>query len=148
MQRLRWSASWSRTSGWKQFGRRAWQSMLRRWCQNFPKQCGHGLQVEWWVYYQVVRMWRATEVLSRRSGKKKSPKEWWRCHDWDNDKLLNGNNNLELFKEVVKLIHRNRCKTALWRKAAAVELSHVCDQGFPWPNARKLKCAACHKACV
>ena len=34
------------TFGEKQFGRRAWQSMLRRWCQNFPKQRSHGLQVE------------------------------------------------------------------------------------------------------
>ena len=28
----------------------------------------------------------------------------------------------------VKFIHRNRCKTALRRKAPAVELSHVYDQ--------------------
>ena len=50
MRRSRWSASWSRLSGRKQFDRRALQSMLRRWCQNFPKQRNHGLQVECWVY--------------------------------------------------------------------------------------------------
>ena len=31
----------------------------------------------------------------------------------DNVKLLNDVNNLELFNEAVKLIHRNRWKTAL-----------------------------------
>ena len=41
--------------GRKQFGRRAWQSMLRRWCQYFPNQRNHGLQVEWREYYQAVR---------------------------------------------------------------------------------------------
>ena len=49
----------------------------------------------------------------------------------DNAKLLNGVNKLELFNEAVKLIHRNRCKTALRRKAAAVELSHVYEQKVP-----------------
>ena len=49
----------------------------------------------------------------------------------DNAKLLNDDNNLELFKEVVKLIHRNRCKTALRRKAPAVELLHVYGQEVP-----------------
>ena len=34
----------------------------------------------------------------------------------------------ELFKEAVKLIHRNRCKTALRRKALAVELLRVYEQ--------------------
>ena len=32
---------------------------------------------------------------------------------WDNVELFNDDNNLELFEEAVKLIHRNRCKTAL-----------------------------------
>ena len=45
------------------------------------------------------------DAQSRRSGDV--------SHDWDNVKLLNDDNNLELFKEAVKLIHRNRCKTAL-----------------------------------
>ena len=64
-----------------------------------------------------------------------------------NAKLLNDDNNLELFKEAVKLIHRNRCKTALRRKAPAVELLHVYDQEkFHDPNAKKSKWAACHKA--
>ena len=49
----------------------------------------------------------------------------------DNAKLFNVDNNLELFKEAVKLIHRNRCKTALRRKATAVELLHVYDQEVP-----------------
>ena len=49
----------------------------------------------------------------------------------DNAKLLNDDNNLELFKEAVKLIHRNTCKTALRRKAPAVELSRVYDQEVP-----------------
>ena len=40
-------------------------------------------------------------------------------------------NNLELFKEAVKLIHRYWCKTALRRKAPAVELLHVYDQEVP-----------------
>ena len=40
----------------------------------------------------------------------------------DNAKLFNVDSNLELFKEAVKLIHRNRCITALRRKAPAVEL--------------------------
>ena len=31
----------------------------------------------------------------------------------DNAKLFNNDSNLELFKEAVKLIHRNRCITAL-----------------------------------
>ena len=30
---------------------------------------------------------------------------------WDNVELLNDGYNLECFKEAVKLIHRNRCKT-------------------------------------
>ena len=38
----------------------------------------------------------------------------------DNVKLLNDDNSLELSKEAVKLIRRNRCKTALRRKAPAV----------------------------
>ena len=33
----------------------------------------------------------------------------------DNDKLLNGDNNLELFKEVMKLIHRNDEKPRQWK---------------------------------
>ena len=33
-----------------------------------------------------------------------------------------------------KFIHKNRCKTALWQKAPAVELSHVYDQEVPWPK--------------
>ena len=45
--------------------------------------------------------------------------------------MFNDGNNLELFKEAVKLILRNRCKTALRRKAPAVELSHVYDQEVP-----------------
>ena len=49
----------------------------------------------------------------------------------DNAKLFNVDNNLELFKEAVKLIHRNRCKTAVRRKAPAVELLHVYDQEVP-----------------
>ena len=48
-----------------------------------------------------------------------------------NAKLLNDDNNLELFKEAVKLIHRNRCKTALRRKAPAVELLRVYGQEVP-----------------
>ena len=44
----------------------------------------------------------------------------------DHAKLFNDDNNLELFKEAVKLIHRNRC-----RKAPAVELLHVYDQEVP-----------------
>ena len=50
---------------------------------------------------------------------------------WDNVELFNDGNNLELFGGAVKLIHRNRCKTALRRKAPAVELLHVCDQEVP-----------------
>ena len=77
-------------------------------------------------------------VESDRGSKSKKwwtvPKKWWRCHDWDDAKLLNDDNNLELFNKAVKLIHRNRCKTALWRKAPAVELSHVYDQEVPWPK--------------
>ena len=45
----------------------------------------------------------------------------------DNVELFNDGNNLEMFKAAVKFIHRNRCKTALQRKAPAVELSHVYD---------------------
>ena len=45
--------------------------------------------------------------------------------------MFNDGNNLELFKEAVKFIPRNRCKTALRRKAPAVELSHVYDQEVP-----------------
>ena len=37
----------------------------------------------------------------------------------DNAKLFNVDNNLELFKKVVKIIHRNRCITALRRKSSS-----------------------------
>ena len=53
--------------------------------------------------------------------------------------MLNDVNNLELFNEAVKLIHRNRCKTALRRKAPAVELSHVYDQEVPQPKCEEIE---------
>ena len=65
-------------------------------------------------------------VLSRRQSVKSG-----RGSSRDNAKLFNVDNNLELFKVVVKLIHRNRCITALRRKALAVELLHVYDQEVP-----------------
>ena len=46
--------------------------------------------------------------------------------------MVNDGNNLELFKEAVKLIHKHLCQTTLRRKAPAVELSHVYDQEVPW----------------
>ena len=57
----------------------------------------------------------------------------------DNAKLLDDDNNLELFKEAVQLIHRNRCKTALRRKAPAVELLHVYDQRVPRSICKKIE---------
>ena len=70
-------------------------------------QRNHGLQVEWWEYYQVIRAWSAAEAQSRRR---------WRYQVWDSVELFNDGNNLELFKEAVKFIHRNRCKNSIATK--------------------------------
>ena len=108
--------------------------MLWRWCQNSPKQRSQGLQVDWWVYYHVVRVWRATEVLSRRSGEQSR-----RSGDVITIGMMSSSLIWSYSTKLWKLIHRNRCKTALRRKAPAVELSHVYDQEVPWPKCEEIE---------
>ena len=66
----------------------------------------------------------------------------------DNVKLLNDDNNLELFKKAVKLIQQEQVQNSTAEHFVAVTVPRFTTKKFHDPNAKKSKWAACHKARV
>ena len=66
----------------------------------------------------------------------------------DNVKLLNDDNNLELFKEAVKLIQQEQVQNSIAENFVAVTVPRFTTKKFHDPNAKKSKWAVCHKARV